>query len=90
MSVIKEWIEAGTTINSDCWKSYGCLNEVGFSHFTVSHSVTFVNPDTGWQTNSIESMGRHVKAILKIFIWQLLKKKKSPRGYNTVLVPFKA
>ncbi|XP_011345294.1 uncharacterized protein LOC105283873 isoform X2 [Ooceraea biroi] len=38
LGVIKEWILPGTTIMSDCWKSYNCLNNEGFQHLTVNHS----------------------------------------------------
>ena len=36
----------GTTIISDCWKSYNCLNNEGFQHLTVNHTYNFVDPDT--------------------------------------------
>ncbi|KYQ50359.1 hypothetical protein ALC60_10560 [Trachymyrmex zeteki] len=47
LAIIKEWILPGTTIVSDCWKSYDCLNNEGFQHLTVNHSYNFVDPDTG-------------------------------------------
>ncbi|KYQ53651.1 hypothetical protein ALC60_03886 [Trachymyrmex zeteki] len=43
---IKEWIMPGTTVVSDCWKSYNCLNSEGFQYLTVNHSYNFVDPDT--------------------------------------------
>ena len=33
----------GATIYTDCWKSYNCLQDNGFPHQTVNHSVQFVN-----------------------------------------------
>lgn len=47
LNVIKEWIMPGTTIISDCWKAYNCLENEDFVHYTVNHSLNFVDPDTG-------------------------------------------
>ncbi|XP_071653090.1 uncharacterized protein [Temnothorax longispinosus] len=61
-----KWIfggyERGTTIMSDCWKSYNCLNSEGFQHLTVNHSMNFVDPDTEAHTQHIERVWREVKA----------------------------
>lgn len=59
--VIKEKILPGTTIMSDCWASYKNLNEEGFKHFTVNHSVNFVDPDTKAHTQNIERSWRDAK-----------------------------
>ncbi|XP_071577543.1 uncharacterized protein [Temnothorax nylanderi] len=58
----KKWILPGTTIMSDCWRSYNCLNSEGFQHLTVNHSVNFVDPDTGAHTQHIERVWREVRA----------------------------
>lgn len=55
LPIIKEWILPGTTIMSDCWKSYNCLQEEGYQHLTVNHSITFVDPESGACTNRIEA-----------------------------------
>lgn len=64
LTIIKEWIKPGTTIISDCWKAYDCLNDEGFQHLTVNHSVNFVDPESGAHTNTVEGMWRHAKAFL--------------------------
>ncbi|XP_071579865.1 uncharacterized protein [Temnothorax nylanderi] len=58
----EQWILPGTTIMSDCWRSYNCLNSEGFQHLTVNHSVNFVDPDTRAHTQHIERVWREVRA----------------------------
>lgn len=64
ISIIKDNILPGTTIISDCWKAYSSINDEGFSHLTVNHSLNFVDPDTGAHTNTIESTWRALKKSL--------------------------
>jgi hypothetical protein len=64
-NVIRAWIEPGTTLISDCWAAYRGIASHGYTHRTVKHSISFVNPDTEDHTNTIESMWRHVKAFLR-------------------------
>ena len=66
LPIIKQWIEPGTLIISDCWKSYVNLRRNGFEHATVNHSKEFVNSD-GQHTNKIEGHWRHMKASLPKF-----------------------
>ena len=54
LPLIKQWIEPGTLIISDCWKSYYVnLENHGYKHCTVNHSVEFVN---GQHTNKVEEL----------------------------------
>ncbi|XP_046685377.1 uncharacterized protein LOC124371108 [Homalodisca vitripennis] len=61
LKVIKEKIEPGSTIISDCWRAYDCLEDEGFVHETVNHSKEFVDPRTHAHTNTIERTWRSVK-----------------------------
>ncbi|XP_024882507.1 uncharacterized protein LOC112461483 [Temnothorax curvispinosus] len=61
LACIKEWTLPGTTIVSDCWKSYNCLNNEGFQHLTVNHSYNFVDPETGTHTQHIERVWIEVR-----------------------------
>jgi hypothetical protein len=53
--IIKDWILPGTTIIFDCWDSYDSLDEDGYQHLKVNHSITFKDSETGAGTNSIET-----------------------------------
>ena len=50
---IKKWIKPGSVIVSDCWKGYIGLEDIGYTHKTVNHSIEFKN-DEGYYTNTIE------------------------------------
>lgn len=65
LKVIKEWIHPGTTIISDCWKSYNCLESEGFLHLTVNHSYNFVDPLSGAHTNTIERQWRDLRSAMQ-------------------------
>jgi len=62
LEIIKNRIADGTTIISDCWKSYNCLSDEGYQHQTVNHSKNFVDPDTRAHTQNIERLWRDLKA----------------------------
>lgn len=65
LECIKQCINEGTTIYSDCWKSYddiAILPNMRFEHLTVNHSQNFVDPDTGAHTQNIESLWGKLKA----------------------------
>ena len=46
----------GSTIMSDCWRAYKGIEGLPeqYSHLTVNHSINFVDPDTGANTQMIE------------------------------------
>ena len=65
------WIFGGTDtttkdvfilpVISDLWSGYRRLNEFGYTHPTVNHSQIFVDPQTGANTNAIESLWSKLK-----------------------------
>lgn len=62
IQVIKESIAPGSTIMSDCWKSYdGLTTDPDYIHLKVNHSLNFVDPLTGAHTQTIESLWRNAK-----------------------------
>lgn len=62
IEVIKQWINPGTIIVSDCWKAYNALKDEQFQHLTVNHSLNFVNPDDERvHTQNIERTWRDVR-----------------------------
>jgi transposase-like protein len=61
LAIIKQYILPGTTIISDCWKAYDCLEQEGFIHLKVNHSLNFVDPVTHAHTQSIESLWKTIK-----------------------------
>ena len=59
---IEKWILPGSTIHTDCHRSYSTLSSMGFTHLTVNHSRTLVSPD-GTHTNWIEGLFGCVKKL---------------------------
>ena len=54
--IILQRIKEGTTIMSDCWKSYNVLSELDYQHLTVNHQYNFVDPDTLAHTQNVENL----------------------------------
>lgn len=56
LPIIKEYILPGSTIISDCWCTYQCLEFEGFQHYTVNHTYNFIDSNTGAHTQNIERL----------------------------------
>jgi transposase-like protein len=67
VGIVKDKIKPGTTIYSDCWKSYETLTAEHFDHLTVNHSVNFVDPQTGAHTQHIERTWVEVRKLVPCF-----------------------
>ena len=60
LDIIKEWINPGTTVVSDCWKAYDCLSSEVFVHESVNHSINFIGPQSGAHTQNSRKTWREV------------------------------
>lgn len=58
-------VTPGSTVVSDEWRAYNRLTAEGIKHETVNHSKNFVNPETGFHTQSIERAWKEGKAWLQ-------------------------
>ena len=65
LEVISDHVEDGTIIFTNLWKGYNRLHEKGYSHFIVTHSTNFINPENGANTQIIDRMWRELKIPLK-------------------------
>ena len=65
LPIIKKVVRPGTIIHSDEWRSYCRIQELGFEHRTVNHSVSFINPTNGVHTQTIESNWNRKKSFIK-------------------------
>ncbi len=70
LAIINKHVEKGTTIMTDCWKSYDGLTADGFNHLTVCHKYNYIDPNTYANTQKIESN------------WRPLRNRLSSRGVN--------
>ena len=62
--IIKEFIQPGTTILTDMWKSYLNLDSHGYIHHDVNHSRSFVDPSTGAHTNTLLHCAQHQETLI--------------------------
>ena len=62
--IITSKVFEGSTIISDCWKSYDCLSQHDFEHLRVNHKYNFVDPETLAHTQNIENLWWQIKRQL--------------------------
>ena len=55
MAVLRDWIEPGITVVSDCWYAYRDIETHCYTHKTVNHTISFVDVRTCTRTNTIEN-----------------------------------
>ena len=55
LPIIKRHVRPGSSIISDQWRAYvGALSAAGYNHYSVNHSRTFVDHESGAHTQNIE------------------------------------
>ena len=67
LPIITRHVRPGSSIVSDQWRAYvGALSASGYNHYTVNHSCSFVDPDSGAHTQNIE----RAWGVYKSQVWQ--------------------
>lgn len=52
--LIRQHVYTGSIIVTDCWAGYNGIEEYGYTHLRVNHSISFSDQETGACTNRIE------------------------------------
>lgn len=64
--LILKHVMPGSIIYSDKWRAYSSLNELGYFHYSVNHSETYVNDETGACTNSVKGTNNALKMKIPV------------------------
>lgn len=62
---LRDWILPGTTIISDCWSTYGCLDDEDFQLLRDLNGLTFQGHEIGVPDNAGRGGFRYVKRSMK-------------------------
>jgi transposase-like protein len=63
-NIISNWVNKNTHIKTDQFKSYNWLDlSPDYTHSTVNHSINFINPIDGTNTQKIERLWEEVKNL---------------------------
>jgi ISXO2-like transposase domain len=65
-SLILSHVRIGSEIHTDCWRGYSNLNNLGYIHKTVNHSITFKDESTGACTNTAEGLNSGLKSRIPV------------------------
>ncbi|XP_066946384.1 uncharacterized protein [Macrobrachium rosenbergii] len=63
LHIVKEKIEPGTTVLSDCWKAYDCMSSAEFKHLKVSRTLNFKDVESGALTNATKRKLQNTKSL---------------------------
>ena len=61
LDLLCKYVQMESIIYTDCSRSYNNVSSEFFAHFTVNHSRSFVDSETGTHTNTIERNWSMVK-----------------------------
>lgn len=65
LGLISRHVLPGSIVHTDMWRAYHGIEErLGLRHFNVNHSQTFVNPNDGTHTNTIEGIWNGLKIVI--------------------------
>ena len=63
-ALVEKYVERGSVLYTDAWRGYSNLVNLGFRHFVVNHSISFVGGETGVHTNTIKGCWCAVKKTI--------------------------
>lgn len=65
-AIIQSHVRPGSIVNTDMWRGYSNIENLGMNHQTVNHSETFKDPITMACTNTAEGLNSGLKGRIPI------------------------